>query len=284
VALIAIALTGCTGSRPVQLRLDNVEDSPPPARPQETLRIGVVTVLSPKESFSAYRDFADYLGREAKLPASLVLRKTYSEINDLVRTGAVDLALVGYGGFLTGQKQFGMQLLAAGQVEGTTHSTSLVLVRAESPAHNYQDLQDRAFAFTDPLSYSGHLALRERLAGQGLLPETFHSRIIYTFSHDGSVDALMGRVVDGALVDAYWYRAHLSRHPELDGKLRVIARFETPGFMVSVTRPDLPDALKQSLQAILTGMSESAGGRRALAGLMMERFVLPGGEGEQHGR
>ncbi|HEY3365229.1 MAG TPA: PhnD/SsuA/transferrin family substrate-binding protein [Symbiobacteriaceae bacterium] len=257
---------------------------PPPPQPRETLRIGVVTVLSPKESFAAYRDFADYLAGATKLPASLVLRKTYSEVNDLVRTGAVDLALVGYGGFLAGQKQFGMQLLAAGQVEGTTQSTALVLVRAEGAIGSYQDLKDHAFAFTDPLSYAGHLALREWLGRQGLSPEAFHSRIVYTFSHDGSVDAVLGRVVDGALVDAYWYRAYLSHHPELDGKLRVIARFETPGFMVSVTRPDLPAARKRFLQAILLNMADTAEGRRVLAGLMMERFVMPAGEGERHDR
>ncbi len=244
----------------------------------------MVTVLSPKESFTAYRSLADYLGREMKLPASLVLRKSYPELNDLVRTGAVDLALVGYGGFKAGQKQSGMQPLALGQVDGTTRSISLVLVRTDSLAQSPKDLKDRAFAFTDPLSYSGHLALREWLTGQGLSPESFYSRIVYTFSHDGSVEALVGRVVDGALVDAYWYRAYLSRHPEMDGRLRVVARFETPGFMVFVTRPDQPYAQRLLLQKTLVTMSDTAQGRRVLAGLMMERLVMPPAEEERHDR
>lgn len=276
--MVLVSLTAC-GQAPTRIRFDQVEEYPVPQRSRDTLRIGVVTMLSPRESFSAYRDLADFLGKQVGVPADLVLRKSYAELNDLVRTSAVDLALVGYGGYLTGRQQFQMQALAMSQLDGSTEGDSLLLVRTDSEVSQFRDLEGAAFAFTDPLSISGHLALRSWMADQALLPEGFFRKVLFTYSQDGAVEAVIGRVVHAAVVDAYQYRAYLGNHPELDGKLRVLMRLKTPGSMVFVARPDLPDEQAARYRQALVEMSDLQEGRRVLAGLLVERFVTPPEEG-----
>lgn len=273
--LILISLTACGRAAPTQIRFDQVEEYPHTRRLHDTLRIGVVTMLSPRESFAAYRDLADHLGEQLGLPADMVLRKSYAELNELVRTAAVDLALVGYGGYEAGRQQFGMQALAMGQLDGATESDALLLVRTDSTAVQFRDLRGAAVAFTDPLSISGHLALRGWMAEQELIPEAFFGKVLFTYSQDGAVDAVIGRVVDGAVVDAYQYRSYLGQHPNLDGKLRVLMRLKTPGSMLFAARADLPAEKAAQYRRVLLAMSDSQAGRKVLAGLMVERFVPP---------
>lgn len=277
--MLVLLLAGCRAEDTVEIRFDQVREYPALPRTSGTLRIGVVTMLSPRESFAAYRSLADYLGEQVGAPADLVLRKSYAELNDLVRTGAVDLALVGFGGYEAGRRQFGMDGLVTGQVDGAIDGDALLLVRADSEATQLSDLRQRAIAFSDPLSYAGHLALRIWMEKQGHVPEQFFSKTLFTFSQDGAVEAVVGRVVDGAVVNAYQYRAYLSRHPQLDGKLRVLMRLKTPGSMVVAVRPDLPGHQKARYQTVLLEMSQAAEGRRALAGLFVERFVPLPAEG-----
>lgn len=281
IMLALILLSGCTARRPAQISFRQTIEYPAPSQVQESLRLGVVSMLSPRESFPAQRDLADYLGARTGRPVDLILRKTYSEMNDLVRSGAVEMAMVGYGGFLAGEAQYGMLALAASLVDGTTESDAVLLVRTESDIEQFQRLEGRPIAFTDPLSVSGHLVLRQWMADQRLLPESFFSRVLFTFSHGGSIEALVGRVVDAAMVDALQFRTYMLHHPELDGKLQVILRLQTHGGMQFVVRPDLPPERRATLQAVLLQMHEDPRGRRVLAQLLIERLVPPpqGGEG-----
>lgn len=282
--LMILSIVGCTAEPAPEIRFDRTVEYPPPSHLAKTLRLGVVTMLSAQDSFAAYRDLADYLTLRTNVLTDLIFRKSYAELNDLVRTGAVDLALVGYGGYLTGQKQFGMVPLALGQVDGITRSDALIVVRAESPARGLADLRDKTFAFTDPLSYSGHLAVRDWMQERGLVPEDFFERVLFTYSQSASVEALVGRVVEGAVVNAYRYRAYLARHPGVDGQLRVIARLPTPGGLVFAVAPNLQSDRRQFLREVLLGMHENPGGRAVLAGLMLERLVPPREGGMPHAR
>lgn len=268
-------LPACTAARPPQIDFLKTEELPAPARPTASIRVGAATILSLREGFLAYRAVADHIGAVLATPADLVMRKSYQELNELVRSGAVDLAVVGYGGYLAGRRQFGMEALALAEVDGTVEGDALILVRSESGLQRLSDLAGKGFAFTDPASVTGHLALRAELESKGQTPERFFSKLVYTFSHSGSIEALIGRVVDGALVNSHHFRTYLASHPALAGRMTVIGRIHVPGSMVIAVRPDLPAARKRELQQILTSMHESPAGRKALGGLLIERLVRP---------
>ena len=52
---------------------------------EESLRVAVAAMISPKETSGYYRDLLEYLGERTGKQVSLVQRKTYTEINELLQ-------------------------------------------------------------------------------------------------------------------------------------------------------------------------------------------------------
>src|SRR3989338_7274013 len=71
------------------------------------LRFAVALTISPQEGYRLYRDFTEVLGRRLNHPVHLILRRTFSEVNDLVRGREADLAQLCSRGFLQGRADFG---------------------------------------------------------------------------------------------------------------------------------------------------------------------------------
>jgi len=246
------------------------------ARAEGVIRMAVAPVISPRETFnSRYRDLLDYIGRELGLPVELVQGKTYAEINDMVRTGDVTFAFVCTNPYLQGRDDFGMELLAAPEVNGETTYYSYLVVRADSPFDSLADLRGSTFAFSDPLSNSGRLAPVYQLALAGETPESFFSRSIFTYAHDNSIKAVAENLVDGAAVDSLVYDYWVKTGSDFTSKTKVIEKWGPYGINPVVVRPGLDPALKQQLREVLLGMDTGAAGREILSALLIDRFVVP---------
>jgi phosphonate transport system substrate-binding protein len=245
-------------------------------RAETVIRMAVAPVISPRETFnSRYRDLLDYVGRELGLPVELVQGKTYAEINDMVRTGDVTFAFVCTNPYLQGKDDFGMELLAAPEVNGEATYYSYLVVRADSSFDSLADLRGRTFAFSDPLSNSGRLAPVYQLALAGETPESFFSRSIFTYAHDNSIKAVAENLVDGAAVDSLVYDYWAKTGSDYTSKTKVIAKWGPFGINPVVVRPGLDQALKQQLRDALLGMDKDAAGREILSALLIDRFVVP---------
>ena len=274
--LLAGLVAGC-GSAPEYPRVSLAEEPAPPTPTvvggQPPLRVAIAAVISPKGTVESYAPFLDYLARRTGRPVELVQRQTYAEVNNLVRDGDVDLALVCTGAYVQGHDAFGMELLAAPQVGGETVYYSYIIVPADSPAQSLADLRGKTFAFTDPLSNSGRLMPVYLLWQMGETPESFFEQTIYTYSHDNSINAVAEGLVDGAAVDSLVYEYALSRDPGLADRVRVVARSEPSGMPPVVVPPGLDEAQKAALREVLLTMHQDEAGRAALDELLIEQFV-----------
>lgn len=251
--------------------------SPATSSPAEgVIRMAVAPVISPRETFnSRYRDLLEYVGRKLGLPVELVQGKTYAEINDMVRTGDVTFAFVCTNPYLQGRDDFGMELLAAPEVNGETSYYSYLIVRADSPFASLADLRGRTFAFSDPLSNSGRLAPTYQLALMGETPESFFSRSIFTYAHDNSIKAVAENLVDGAAVDSLVYDYWKKTGSDFTSKTKVIEKWGAFGINPVVVPPGLDPALKTRLREALLGMDKDPAGREILKSLLIDRFVVP---------
>lgn len=278
--LLAPLLTGC-GSGPEYARVSLAEAPPSStatattesADTQPPLRVAIAAVISPQGTVENYTPFLNYLEQQIGQPVELVQRQTYGEVNKLVRDGDVDLALVCTGAYVDGHSEFGMELLVAPEVGGETVYYSYVIVPAESPAQSLTDLRGKTFAFTDPLSNSGHLMPVYLLWQMGETSERFFERTIYTYSHDNSIEAVAEGLVDGAAVDSLVYEYALDRDPSLTDRVRVIAQSEACGMPPVVVPPNLSAGQKVILRDMLLTMHQDEAGRAALNALMIDRFV-----------
>ena len=276
VLLLAGLLAGCAAPAVKSVRLQDPEARMPLTAPKSTgttpFRVAVSSILSPMETLDGYEPLLKYLAARLDHPVVLLQRRTYQEVNQLLQQRGVDLAFVCSGGYTAGQ---GMELFAMPEVRGRQTYQSYIIVRSELPASSLAALQGRSFAFTDPLSFSGHMAPQSMLISQKIAPQTHFSRNFFTFSHDNSIRSVVEGLVDGAAVDSMIYDRILAQRPEWTGKVRVIEKSLAVGNPPVVVPQGLDAELKQKVQAILLKMHEDPAGKEALRRLDYDRFILP---------
>lgn len=240
---------------------------------ENSLRIAVGGMITPRAGFVYYRQFLDYLGAKLGMHVEFVDRESYAEINSLVRTGDVDVAFVCGGPYVDGHDRFGMELLAAPQAYGERVYYSYIIVGKESPIRSFKELRGKKFAFTDPMSNSGTLVPKYMLAKMNETPDRFFKKYVFTQSHDMSIKAVAQGVVDGAAVDSLIWEYLNRTDPEFTSQTRVVQKSPPYGIPPVVVRPGLDPDLKKKIRRVFLTAHEDAQGRKILAGMMIDKFV-----------
>ncbi|GAB4160558.1 MAG: phosphate/phosphite/phosphonate ABC transporter substrate-binding protein [Candidatus Promineifilaceae bacterium] len=240
----------------------------------KSLRVAIAAIVSPQGTVDSYGPLLHYLETELDRPIELVQRRTYREVNDLIQSGDVDVAFVCTSAYVIGKQEFGMQLLVAPEVMGESVYHALLIVPAGSQAQSMADLRGSVFAFTDPISTSGHnypLALVQQL---GETPESFFSRTFYTYSHDDAIRAVANRVADGAAVDSLVYNFAITREPKLAEETRIIHQSPAFGIPPVVVGPQMRPQLAAQLRSLFLNMHTTQAGAAALQTAGVDKFVL----------
>ncbi len=237
------------------------------------LRIAIGAMVSPRESLSTYQELLDYLGEKLGEKIVLEQRKTYTEINELLGKGEVDFAFVCSGPYVVGKDKYGLELLAAPEVNGSHFYNAYLIVNKNSHFKTLEDLRGRTFAFTDPGSNTGKLAPTDWLRKIGEKPETFFGSFIYTYSHDNSILAVSKGVVDGASVDGLIWEYFNKTNPEMTAKTKVILKSENYGMPPFVAAKQAPEKTKEAIKKALLEMRNDKKGAEILDRLMIDRFT-----------
>ncbi len=276
---LILMISGCSGDND-KVVVDFTK-TVPVARPGERasptppLRVAVAAMISPKETFDLYRQLLVYLGRRMNQDLEFVQRKTYGEIDELLSKGEIDLAFICSGPYVAGKEKFGFESLAVPEVHGTHSYRSYLIVNKDSNYHRLEDLKGHTFAFTDPDSNTGKLVPTYWLAQMQERPETFFSRIVYTYSHDNSIMAVARNLVDGATVDSLIWEFYQEKNPTFTSKTRVIKKSEPYGIPPLVASKNLSAESKEALRRILFSMHQDLEGKRILTELMIDQFIPP---------
>jgi phosphonate transport system substrate-binding protein len=257
------------------VNLQDLQPLPSPAANNiRPLKVAIAAVISPQGSAESYAPLLDYLSKKLDRPVERIQRRTYSEVNDLVRRDEVDMAFVCTSSYLVGEREFNMQLLAAPQVNGDVTYRAIIIVPTDSPASSFADLRGKVFAFTDPISFSGRVYPTYLLQQAGETPETFFSRTFFTYSHDDAIQAVASGLADGASVDSLVLDFALKRDPSLQSRIRVIHTSTPFGMPPVVVSPNIRPQLRAELTDTLLNMYQDADGKAALQALDYDRFVI----------
>jgi len=264
------------GARPASpiIHLHDLQPLPTPAdRNIKPLRVAVASIVSPQGTLDSYSPLLKYLSAQLGRPVELVQRRTYQEVNNLIASGEIDMAFVCTRAYVVGHREFGMELLAAPQVDGQQVYYAYLIVPADSPYQTLEDLRGKVFAFTDPLSNTGYTYPVALLKSKGETPEHFFARYFFTYSHDNAIRAVAEGLADGASVDSIVYTYAIRRDPSLAARTRIIAKSRPFGMPPVVVSPKIRPQTKALLQSILLGMYEDPAGQEALTHLGFDRFV-----------
>jgi phosphonate transport system substrate-binding protein len=279
IMLVILALTftaGCSRKDgPQSVDLEKREVTRPAEKPShgKSLRIAIGGMITPKEGFTYYRKFLDYVSEKLHMDVVLVDRESYAEVNNLLRTGAVDIAFVCGGPYVDGHKEFGMELLVAPVAYGEAAYYSYIIVAKDSPIYRFEELRGKKFAFTDPMSNSGKLVPTYMLARINETPDTFFKSYIFTQSHDKAIKTVALGIVDGAAVDSLIWEYENGKNPEFTSMTRIVKRSPPYGIPPVVVRPGLDPELKETLKTIFLNAHNDRKGRELLSNMKIDKFI-----------
>ncbi|MDF2570994.1 MAG: phosphonate transporter, periplasmic phosphonate-binding protein [Sporomusa sp.] len=242
---------------------------------QRPILIALASVLSPHETITYYREIAMHVSRKTGRPAVLVQRKTYAEVNMLLANGDVDIAFMSTGAYSSYRGMNEIELLVMAEYGGSTLYNAEVIVPKDSSIQSIDDLQGKVFAFTDPLSYSGHMVVEDYLHKKSALPETFFKRFFYTYSHDKSLWAVANKLADGASFDSQIYEYAKIKTPDLVDKVRIIATIGPAPTGPIAVKKSMSVEQKEQLRSIFLDMHNDADTNNAMQKLIIHRFVMP---------
>ncbi|HLB69583.1 MAG TPA: phosphate/phosphite/phosphonate ABC transporter substrate-binding protein [Candidatus Methanoperedens sp.] len=277
--LILLILTSGCAEKKEKVNLSIVQEQD--IRVNDTaIKVAIASVVSPKESHVYYEEMIRYISKELGGPVKIIQRRSYKEVNDLVKNHEIDLAFVCSGAYIEGRSDFGMKLLVAPQLYGKTTYNSYIIVPVNSTYNSMLELRGRRFAFSDPLSNSGKLYPTYRLSLMNETPESFFGKdekgrdnYFFTYSHDSSIIAVAEQLAEGAAVDSLVFEYMKETKPEIISKVRVIETSPDFGIPPVVVPEDIDPFLEQRLKNIFLKMNKDDEGRRILSRIRIERFV-----------
>lgn len=240
------------------------------------LIFAVAPVISPERNIEDYQELAGYLARELNQPVRIIQRKTYHEINELIRIGKVNLAIICTGAYLHAKSSnIPLEIISVPVFHGEKSYHSLVIVRSDSPVKSVMELKGRSFAFSDPLSLTGYFYPLFFLLNNGFSPEKFFSSTMFTYSHDGSINVVLDKITDAAAVNDLVYNFEIKHRPELKKKLKVIHQSGPLGINPIVMSSSGDSLLRKRVQKIFLEMQDKPVGKQLLDKLGIEKFEIP---------
>ena len=249
--------------------------SPAQSASEPTFYFAVSAMASPAQTLIHFTEFRDYLAGKLGTSVLLKQRRTYEEINDLLAREKVQMAFTCTGGYLSGRKAFGLELLAVPVMNGKTRYRSYIVTRSDSSARSLTDLQNLVFAFTDPLSLTGYIYPTARVNQMGRTTTDFFQKTFFTESHDKSIEAVATGVADGAAVDSLIFDALLGQEDSFAGRLKIIETSGEFGMPPVVVPQGVSAEIKRKLLKVLLSMDKDSLGKTVLNSLGMDGFVLP---------
>ncbi len=246
------------------------------ASAEEPVKIGVAAMISPKETVKFYKQMVDYVGAKLGQPIEMVQKENYDEMDAMLERGDVKIAFLCSGPYVKDKAKFGAELLVAPQSYGQPFYHAYILVHKDSPIKDMAGLRGKKFAFTDPKSNTGKLVPTYMVAKDfNETPEKFFGEVIYTRSHDKSVEAVAKKLVDGSSVDSLIYDYAAKKNPIYTSETKIIRKSPPYGIPPVVVRKDIEPALRDKVKNAFLKMHEDPVGRAILDGIMVDKFIVP---------
>jgi phosphonate transport system substrate-binding protein len=171
----------------------------PAAHAQQPLRFGVGLFQPDKEKNDAtYKPLADYLAAKLGRPVQLRTVDTWEGLAKALSSGESDIALLGPWGYVLANHEAGAQAVATILYDGKPEYFAITVTSPKSGINSLADLKGKTFAFGDKGSTSGYLIPLHHLMKQGIDPEKYFSKVLYTKHQAIEMQVTRGELDAGA--------------------------------------------------------------------------------------
>ncbi len=149
-----------------------------------------------------------------------------------------------------------------------------IVVPKDSDIQTLDELAGRRIGCNDPISLSGHHALRFEIEKRGGDPDAF-ADLVFTGGHDASLDAVVAGELDGAVIDSV-VRARRTRSDPSVASLRVIDRLGPWPVQPLVARSDMTAEELSSFGTALIEANNDPAMQAELRAAALTTFVAVG--------
>lgn len=231
--------------------------------------------LQGNKSLPAYSELTDYIAEKLKANYRPIFEPDYAKAVNIIAFKDADFGFLCSGPFVIGKERYGIEAIAAIKPSFNMSYRGYIIVPAGSNVRSLLDLKGKSFAFVDLQSYTGRLVPIYMIKKIGENPLKFFSSVIYTKSHEASLNAVAEGKVDGAAVISLLFE-HVVRHdPTILKRVRVIDKSDKTGFPVFVTIKHIPKEEKKVIQDVLINMHKDKKGKKILQKLEIDYFFVP---------
>jgi phosphonate transport system substrate-binding protein len=277
--VLSVAVTGCEREPPrqhVRLTAEPGDGTAPAtAAAPAVLRVGVASVLSPRETLRYYRDLIDYMGERLGMPTEMLQRSSYAEMNELLRRRYCHVALICNYAYVRAHREFAAELLAMPQINNQQTYRGYVIVARDSPVESLEQLAGKRFAYSDPMCNAGWLYPAWRLKQLGHNPRAFFGSEMLTYSYENSIYAVAEALADAAGVESPLYDWMIARKNPAVLNTRILERSPPFGTPPVVAHPLLDSQLRARVREFFLTLHDTERGRELLGKIMLDRFVEP---------
>ena len=240
---------------------------------ENIVNIAFASVVSPKETKSKYELLVDYIEDELERPVNVIRKQTYDEVNQLLKNGEVDIGFICSLSYVLGREEGFLEGVATPVVNGEDMYRSYLIVNKNSDHYELEDLQGARFAYMDPYSYSGRLAMLDLIDQKGFNRETFFKETFYTYSHDYSVNAVAKGAVDAASVDSILFDLLIENDNDYANEIRIIDKGSYAGAPPVVVSSQIDPVLKGQFINIMLTLHENPEGKDILDQVQIDSYT-----------
>jgi len=145
------------------------------------LKLGVGLFQPDKEKNDAtYRPLANYLAAQLKRPVELRTVDSWEGLAKSLANGETDMALMGPWGYVLANHEAGAQVVSTILYDGKPEYFAIMVTHPDSGINSVADLKGKTFAFGDKGSTSGYLIPWHYFMTQGINPERYFKKVLYT--------------------------------------------------------------------------------------------------------
>lgn len=236
------------------------------------IRVGVTPVFLDYQT-AFLGDWRRYLETRLQRPVKFTQRSSYREIMELLLSDELEFAWIC--GYPFVRHRPNLRLLAVPIYQGQPlYQSYLIVPSSDDTTRSILELKGKLFAYSDPDSNSGYLVPQHQLYSKGQDRDSFFRRTFFTWAHQKVVEAVAAGLADGGAVDGYVWDTLEKVNPALTEKTRVVTKSEKFGFPPFVANRSVPDHIFNTMQHVLTQMTEDPQGRSLLHRLNLDGFNM----------
>jgi len=220
----------------------------------------VVPQLTAAKIYTTWSPLLQRVGEEAGLCFELRVSPTIPEFEQKLLKGEPEFVFLNpYHAVLANQKKKYQPLLA----DSADLLTGILVVRADSPIKNLDELKGKTVSLPAPNSFAASLLIRAELAKRKIDVQP-----VFVKTHSNVYRSVIGKdaVAGGGVNNTLDNEA-----PEVRQQLRVL--FETPAYTPHpiVTHPSVPAAVRERFLQAMLKLTQDDAGRKLLDGINLQK-------------